>query len=162
MNTQLCTSQHLALSSNRRGTVSSFHSQIHFHGLILCQLLWPITSSSPRRNESSTKHRSLNTLEFWYFEPGSTFLLTRPEQNFLLSIKNSSAYKEKPTGLLFLTPAEHPAKLTYNSLELLFSESHVLLHNAIVLVKGGVEDEGVICVQRIVGTILLKSARKSA
>lgn len=82
-----------------------------------------------------------------YFEPGLTFLLTRPEQNFLVSIKNSSAYKEKTSSLFWAALRQQQStqpSQTYNSLELLFSESHVFLHDAIVLVNGGVEDERVI------------------
>lgn len=59
------------------------------------------------------------------------------------------------------TPAEHQSRSTHHSLEILLSEVHVLLHYAVILVNGGIEDEGVIGVDRIISLILLKPVRES-
>lgn len=58
------------------------------------------------------------------------------------------------------TPAEHQSRSTHHSLEILLSEVHVLLHYAVILVNGGIEDEGVIGVDRIISLILLKPVRE--
>lgn len=66
--------------------------------------------------------------------------------------------------LIVLAAAGHPQsihlRLTYHSLELLLSEAHVVLHDAVILVNTGVKDERVIRVYRIVRLILPKSVRK--
>lgn len=83
---------------------------------------------------------------------------------FWFTLKTLQLIKKKPSRLSWAALRHQQStqpRLTYNSLELLLSESHVFLHDAIVLVNGGVEDEGVIRVQGIVGTVLLKSVRKS-
>lgn len=46
---------------------------------------------------------------------------------------------------------------THQSLELLFSEAHVFFHHLVVSVHGGLEDEGVVRVEGVVGLIIFEA-----